>query len=211
VIATDGAYGPQTEARLKASPATGFALGASCVSPAHAQISAVNGPDRVITQGHAHYTISLTNGSNTDWPDTTQLAVAAGSPLYDPSWQSQTVIATLGAPIAAGSVGEVDVDVTTPAVTDDTPITQVIAIQDGATTYGTVSVSLTVVAQASAGDSPAQSDDGGDSHDLGEVTGGCNAGGGSAGALVMFVTLGLVAVRRRRTRSAARAGSTDRG
>ena len=208
-ISVDGSYGPQTEARLKASPATGFAQGASCVSPAHAEVSAVNGPDRAPPQTSVHYTISLTNGGTADWPDTTELAVAAGSQLYDASWQSQTVIATLGAPIAAGTTGNVDIDVMTPAVTDDTAITQVIAIQDGTTTYGTVSVSLTVVAQASAGDSPTQSDDGGDSHDLGEVTGGCNAGGGGSAGLL--VTLALIAVRRRRARSAGRAGSTDRG
>ena len=207
-ISVDGSYGPQTEARLKMSPATGFAIGASCVTTPHAQISAVDGPDRVMTRAQAHYTLSLTNGTTSDWPDTAQLVVASGSQLYDPSWQSQTEIVTLGAPILAGQVGTVDIDVTTPAVTEDTAITQVISIQDGATTLGTISLSLTVVAQASAGDSPTQSDDGGDSHDLGEVTGGCNAGGGSAGALVM---LALVSLRRRRARSAARARSTDIG
>jgi hypothetical protein len=43
-IAEDGAYGPQTEARLRQSPATGFATGASCGASARiADIVAVDG------------------------------------------------------------------------------------------------------------------------------------------------------------------------
>jgi len=194
-IAVDGDYGPQTEARLKMAPATGFAIGATCTtSHAHAQVVAVAGPDKVQAQTRAHYAITLANGSSEDWPETTQLVISGTSQLYDTSWESQTVIATLGAPIAAGANGSIDIDVTAPAVTEDTPITQVIAIQDGATTYGTVSVSLMV--EADVDGSP--STDGDDHTDLGEVTGGCNAGGGSAG---LFVLLALTTCARSSRRS----------
>jgi len=192
-ISVDGAYGPQTKSRLEQSPATGFALGASCMHTAHAELAAVDGPDRVAPQSHAHYKVTLTNGSDADWPASTQLVVAAGSPLHDASWLSNTMIATIGAPILAGTVGDVEFDVSTPAVTDDTPIEQVISIadSDSGTTYGTVKIAMTV--EADTGDS--QSTDGDDHKDLGEVTGGCNAGGGSAGVLVLAA---LALVRRRR-------------
>ena len=192
-IATDGSYGPQTEARLKMAPATGFAQGASCTTTSHAQVVAVAGPDRAPAQTRVHYQITLQNGTSEDWPDTTQLAIAGPSPLYDSSWDSQIVIATIGASIAAGANGSIDIDVTTPAVMDDTPITQVIAIEHDATTYGTVQVSLTV--EADVDSSP--STDGDDHKDLGEVTGGCNAGGGGAGALVLLALAGVT----RRARS----------
>ena len=193
-ISVDGSYGPQTEARLKMAPATGFALGASCTtSHAHAEVVAVAGPDRVPAQTRAHYSIALANGSSEDWPESTQLVISGSSQLYDTSWESQTVIATIGAPIAAGTTGSIDIDVTAPAVMDDTPITQVIAIQDGATTYGTVSVALTV--EADVDGSP--STDGDDHRDLGEVTGGCNAGGGAGGGLVVLLAFAVAGSRRR--------------
>jgi hypothetical protein len=194
-IAADGSYGPHTAARLEMAPATGFAQGASCTTRSHAELVAVDGPDRVAPLTRAHYTISLANGGDADWPATTQLAITGtSSPLYDASWQSQTVIATLGAPIAAGTTGDVEIDVTTPAVTADTPISQTIAIADGATTYGTVTVALTVEADVDT----TTSSDGDDHQDLGEVTGGCNAGGGGAGLLVLLAFAGISRSRRGR-------------
>ena len=80
-ISIDGAYGPQTEARLRASPATGFAQGASCVTMPHAEVTAVDGPDMVSAQAQAHYTLSLTNGSDTEWPDTAELQIVGDSSM----------------------------------------------------------------------------------------------------------------------------------
>ncbi|MGE5180655.1 MAG: D-alanyl-D-alanine carboxypeptidase family protein [Acidobacteriota bacterium] len=197
-IAVDGSYGPQTEARLRAAPATGFAQGASCVTEPHAEVTAVDGPDLVPPQARAHYTIALTNYGDVAWPDTAQLAITAdSSPLHDTSWQSDTVIATLGTFVPPGAVAEVSFDVTTPAVTEDTPVTQQLVVTDGTTTFGTTSLSLTVEA-----DDPGKTDsptsiDGDDSHDLGEMSGGCNAGGGT-GAGSLALALGALLVRRRR-------------
>ena len=68
-IAADGAYGPQTEARLKKSPATGFATGATCTQRAKiADIVAVDGPDRIAPGQKAHYIITLSNDTDADWP-----------------------------------------------------------------------------------------------------------------------------------------------
>ena len=191
-ISVDGAYGPQTEARLKKSPATGFAIGASCVQQQHAELSAVDGPDIAPSSTRVAYTLSLSNLSQTDWPDGVQLAIVGGpSALRDPSWVSDSVIATMAA-VPAGDVGTVSFQVTTPSVTGDTPFALQLVVTDGTTTYGTAGFSLTVSANVATGGSP--SADGGDTHDSGELSGGCNAGGGAS----LGIGLALLALVRRR-------------
>src|SRR5262249_17900982 len=93
LIAIDGDYGPQTEARLKNSPATGFTMGASCVTQniEPAMVESVDGPDRVGSGQAAHYAITIRNTTATDWPATAQLQIASGqaSQLYDATtWTS---------------------------------------------------------------------------------------------------------------------------
>ena len=200
-IAVDGAYGPQTEARLKKSPTTGFAKGASCGTQqqAQAELASVDGPDEILTGTKAHYVVSLSNNSQTDWPDGLELQIdGATSQLYDASWISQTVVGALPS-VVAGDVGTVEFDVTAPQVSDDLPVQQTLTLTDGADTYGTVTLAVTVAAHmdtsGGGGTSGTQSSDGGDAHDFGELTGGCNtgSGGGSLG-----IALALIALRRRR-------------
>ena len=198
-ISVDGQYGPQTEARLQKSPATGFAMGPACTMMPNnfgAQVVAVNGPDMLPPQTQAHYSVTLKNTGNVDWPATTQLQLAMGtsSPLYDSSWMSQTVITTVGTPVAAGSMGTVEFDVTTPAETASTPVTEHLELDDSGNMFGTFDLSLTVVP----GMSGPQSGDGGDGND-GKASGGCNAGGAGTGGGFVFL-LGALAclVRRRR-------------
>jgi uncharacterized protein (TIGR03382 family) len=192
-IATDGSYGPQTEARLKASPATGFPIGPSCLTAQSfgADVVSVNGPDQAPPQTQVHYSIVLKNTGNVDWPATTKLQLASGtsSPLYDPSWTSTTVVTTLGAAVAAGKQGTVDFDVTTPAEDAQTPVSETFELNDAGSKFGTIDVALTVVP----GMSGPTSGDGGDTSDGG---GGCSAGGGTGGALMLLALTGLV--RRRR-------------
>ena len=198
-IAVDGAYGPQTEARLKRSPATGFAQGPTCTQHRQTQIVAVDGPDRMAPGTQAHYTIALQNYGTADWPENTYVEiVGASSPLFDPSWVSATEIAEIGVPVLAGTNGEVGFDVTAPQVAVETPIQQQLTITDGTTTYGTVMLALTVTpgGGGSGEGDPSPSTDGDDSHDPGELSGGCNAGGGGAGGLV----IALAALVRRRRR-----------
>ena len=203
-ISTDGIYGPQTQARLEKSPSTGFANGPSCTQHAHvAEIVAADGPDVVPPQTQAHFTITIQNTSDSDWSAATQVELAAGeatSPLYDPSWLSDSVITTVEGPVAAGDLGTVDFDVTTPAVTEETPITETLQLDDGGVMLATVELSLTVepnMTTPTSGDSGDTNDTGSD--DTSQIEGGCAAGGGGPAALVPVV-LALVEVARRRRR-----------
>jgi len=153
----------------------------------------LNGPDQAPPQTQVHYSITLKNTGNVDWPATTKLQLASGtsSPLYDASWTSQTVVTTVGATIAAGKQGTVDFDVTTPAEDMQTPVSETFELDDGGNKFGTIDVALTVVP----GMSGPSSGDGGDTSD-GAHGGGCSAGGGSGGVLVLLALTALV--RRRR-------------
>jgi uncharacterized protein (TIGR03382 family) len=197
-IAEDGAYGPQTEARLRAAPATGFAIGPTCATASTALVAdvvSVDGPDRVDTQQRAHYQLTIQNNSDRDWPGTAVIHVMGStSPLHDASWLSATTIASIGSTIPAHGNGDVAFDVTTPLVTEETPIFEELEISDGGTNLGHVSVALTVV--PGMGDEPT-SGEADDQYDQ-EVSGGCSAGGngGSTGVVLLFALGALI--RRRR-------------
>ena len=210
-IAEDGAYGPQTEARLKASPATGFPIGPTCTTN-HASIASaasITGPDQMPPQTLAHYTIIVQNGGASDWTATTRIE-ASSNLLHDTSWLSPTEITTLGSIVAAGDQGTVDFDVMTPAVTEPTPITQQLTLVDGAT-LGTIDLTLTVAPDAN----PETSGDGAEPDPVGGTTGsdgapgtgtppppsdsltaGCSAGHGS-GWLALVIPALLLGRRRR--------------
>jgi Synergist-CTERM protein sorting domain-containing protein len=194
-IAEDGAYGPQTEARLKQTPATGFAMGPSCMGDRAlvADVVSIQGPDVVPPATVAHYSIVVKNSGQTDWPGTTKLRVANGtsSPLYDASWTSQTVVTTLGTAVVVGDMATVEMDVKTPDVTEETPFTQVFELDDGGTQFGTINLALTVAPGADMG---GQSGDGSEASP--DESGGCNTGRG-AGWLALVIP--MLVVRRRRS------------
>jgi hypothetical protein len=197
-IGEDGAYGPQTEARLKQSPATGFATGASCVAAAampSAHVVAIDGPDRIAPGAKAHYRVTVANTTDADWPATTRMVVTGGaSQLYDAaSWTSRTEVGAIGAAIPAGTQGVVELDVVAPGVATPTAVSTELALTDGAAQVGTVSLAVTVTPDGDdnlSGDSDDQTDGS-------PVTGGC-AAGGAAGWLVLAPVLGLLLRRRRR-------------
>ena len=197
LISTDGIYGPQTEARLKQSPATGFATGASCTALAAvrgSEVVAIDGPDRIAPGARAHYRITINNTTGADWPETTRLVVADGnaSPLYDAaSWTSSTEIGEIGVAIPAGSQGIVELDVVAPNAGTPTPVSAELALTDGTTQVGTVQLAMTVTPDSAV----APSGDSGDHLD-GMVSGGCAAGGGGAGWLALMPV--LLVLRRRR-------------
>jgi hypothetical protein len=196
-IAADGIYGPQTESRLRQSPATGFATGPTCLAAARAaaDLVAVDGPDRVAPGALAHYRITIDNTTDTEWPATTRLVMADGMPseLYDAaSWTSSTEIRELGAPIPPGGQAIIDLDVAAPTdVTEPTAINAEVALVDGTTEVGTVTLALTVTPD---GDEEL-SGDSDDQHD-GEVSGGCSTGG-PAGWLALAPVLLMLRRRRR--------------
>jgi hypothetical protein len=206
-IGIDGDYGPQTEARLKAAPATGFAIGASCLDSgsdsgsdssgvsADATVVSVLGPDQAPPATVVHYTIVVKNGGQLDWPAGTevQLASGASSPLYDPSWLSQTEVTTLAADVAPGTTTTIELDVTTPNVGASTSIDQVLALANAGTVFGTIDLALTVAPDADPNTSGDNEPGGGIAQ---QISGGCNTRGGASG----FAALGVLAfvIRRRK-------------
>jgi uncharacterized protein (TIGR03382 family) len=207
-IAEDGAYGPQTEARLKQAPATGFAVGASCTQAAQrtADILMIEGPDKLAPNARAKYALTVANLSGVDWPATTRLVVEGGqaSPLYDAaSWTSPTEVGTLASDIGAGGQGIVEINVVAPPVTEETAINTRLQLTDGSTTLGTLDLAVTVTPNGDENNSG----DAGDNHDddasepadeqgASDISGGCSSTGGNAG----WLALGLIALVLRRRR-----------
>jgi len=197
-ISVDGVYGPQTEARVKAAPATGFALGATCgtaAAQAPAELVQVDGPDRVLPLAQAHYRITIQNGTDNEWSAGTELrlATAASSPLHDDSWLSANVITTLGNAVAAHGMAEVSFDVQAPAVTEETPFAEDLVLVDGGTQIGGVQLALTVVPDMT----EPSSSDGENEYDQ-EVSGGCSTTGGSGSLGLALAALAVVFRFRRR-------------
>jgi len=207
-IAEDGAYGPQTEARLKAAPATGFAVGASCAQAAQvddsgnpmpstggADVVAIEGPDRVQTGGKATFVISVNNTSDADWADTTKLVVVgAPSNLYDSAtWRSPTEVGAIGIAIPAHTMGVVEVTVAAPTVSEETAAAVRLSLSDAGHEVGTIALAVTVTPN----DDADISNEGDDTHDdAPEVSGGCNASGNAS--WLMLLAPALVVLRRRR-------------
>ena len=195
-ISEDGAYGPQTESRLKSAPATGFAVGPTCAaSLAPAEVVMIDGPDRIAPGARATYAITVDNASAVDWPATTRLRVADGaSSLYDAAtWASPGEPGAIGTEIGVGAQGVIRISVRAPAVTEETPVFTQIELTDGAATLGTFNLALTVAPGADHGESA----DASDQNDDGIlVTGGCSAGGGAGWAALVLPA--LIAARRRR-------------
>ncbi len=197
MISTDGDYGPQTEARLKKSPSTGFAQGASCATTqtSAAVVASVDGPDRVAPGATAHYALTVRNQGTIAWPDGTRLVAADGqaSVLYDKaSWLSPSQVSSMSGEVPAGTLATFEIDVVAPAFTTDTPVFQQLALADDSQTYATFNLALTVTGTGTA--------DSADSSDPEQtVTGGCNAAGGGAGGGLF--ALGLLALVRSRGRA----------
>jgi len=197
-ISEDGAYGPQTESRLRSAPATGFATGATCgtTRAIGANILAVDGPDRIAPGAHATYAITVENTGEVAWPATTRLVVSGGSSseLYDAqSWTSPTEVGPINTAIPPGQRGTIDVEIVGPMVTEETPAFTQFTLNADGDDLGTINVAVTITPNGDEG----LSSEADDLHDDGiEVTGGCNAGGKGSWAAV-FLPL-LVVLRRRR-------------
>jgi len=193
-ISEDGAYGPQTEARLKAAPATGYALGASCMTNAvreqAADIVMIDGPDKLAPGAKAMFTISLNNTGEIDWPASTKIVVADGtSQLYDAaSWKS---------PSEVGTMGVVEIMLAAPMVSEETPLFTQFTLSDNGTSFGVMNIGVTVTPNGdedTSSEADDMNDDGAD-----QVTGGCNAGGTANGAW-LALGIGALVLRRRRRR-----------
>lgn len=197
-ISEDGSYGPQTEARLKQAPATGFPTGAVCgnTRAVGADVLSIVGPDRIAAGGHAAFAITVRNTGTVDWPATARLRVQGGeaSTLFDSSsWTSPTEIGPINAAIAAGETGVIDVEIAAPMVEEETPAQSLLEITDGTTPFGTIALSVTITPN----DDDDISNEGDDTHDEApEVSGGCNASGN--GSWLAALASALLVLRRRR-------------
>jgi len=197
-ISEDGAYGPQTEQRLRAAPATGFTTGPTCGTRAQgANVVMIEGPDKMAPGAKGRYAITVANTGTADWPASTKILVSGGGPseLYDAAtWVSPTEVGTLGSDIGAGAQGMIEIDVVAPNLSEETAVLTQLTLSDGGSTMGTINLSLTVTPNGDE-DTSGDSDD---EHDEGsEVTGGCSAGGGAGWALLLPA---LLVLRRRRRR-----------
>lgn len=206
-ISVDGDYGPQTAARLKLAPATGFPKGAFCKAKFGPDLLAVDGPDRVAPGARAKYLLTIANHTEVDWPATTRVIVAGGAAgeLYDAqTWTSPTELGALDVEIPAGGRGDLGLEIATPNVSEETPMSTTFAIVDGSgAELGTFELAVTVTPMGNEGTSiDGDEDDVApvDADEDGVESGGCNAGGGSAGAGLALGVLALV-VRRRRQRA----------
>jgi uncharacterized protein (TIGR03382 family) len=197
-IGEDGAYGPQTEARVRSAPATGFATGATCAAAGFvgADVVMIEGPDKVAPGARAHFTVTVDNKSAVDWPASTEMVVMGGgtSELYDrQTWASASRVGTIGGDIGAGARGVIEIDVQAPMVTEETGYFTQLALSSEGTSLATIDVALTVTPN---GDDDTSAD-AGDSNDSEDTTGGCSTGGG-AGSWAALLIPALVLVRRRR-------------
>lgn len=208
-ISADGDYGPQTAARLKLAPATGFPKGAFCKTRLAPELVAVDGPDRVAPGQRARYLVTIANHTEVDWPASTRVVVAGGAAadLYDAqTWVSPTELGTLDVAIASGEHGDLGLEIATPNVAEETPMSTTFSIVDAnGAELGTFELALTVTPMGNEGTSTDGDEDDVapvDADEDGVESSGCNAGGGSAGAGLVLGVLALV-VRRRRPRSRA--------
>ena len=212
-IAEDGAYGPQTEARLRSSPATGFALGPTCGAQAAppepqqpgeprmvgSEVVSVDGPDKVAPGTHGVFSIVVQNTGNVPIPMGTRVKVlgSATSPLHDPSsWTSPSEVGPIAAAIPVGEMGNVDIEFEAPMVDEETPVFTQFVLSDGSDDYGVLDVAVRITPNGDEGTS-GESDD---IHDESpEIEGGCSAGGGSASwAALMLPAIAMLLRRRRR-------------
>ena len=204
-ISEDGAYGPQTEARVRKAPATGFAKGASCaptVREQAADVVMIDGlPDKIAPGQKVNFAITLNNVGAVDWPASTRLIVADGgtSQLYDSAtWQSQKEIGSIGSDVPAGTMGIIQLSIAAPMVTEETPVFSQFTLSNNGVMFGMINIAVTVTPNGddnTSGDADDLNDDGA------VVTGGCNTGGNATswfGLALMIPALVLVRRRRRR-------------
>ncbi len=207
-ISVDGVYGPQTAARLKRAPATGFRKGAQCGSAARiASIVAVDGPDRVAPGARARYVFTVTNPHDFDWSADTRVVVAGGgtSDLFDAqTWVSPGEVGATGAVIPAGGEGQIAIEIAAPQMTELTAADTTFTLVDGGVEVGTIELAVTITPN---GDHDA-SGDAGEAHDHeegdeeadedGVLPGGCSTGGGAGWGALVLAALAIVRRRRRR-------------
>jgi MYXO-CTERM domain-containing protein len=188
-IGEDGVYGPNTESRLRAAPATGFPIGATCnEKTGGVEVVMVDGPDKIAPGARTTYAVTVENTGTLAWPETTKIVVVgAASELYDPAaWKSPTEVGTIDAAVEPGKTAVLQIPVLAPNVTETTPVMTQLALATSGMTFGMIDLAATVTTDGDEGTS-GEADDTSDG-------GGCSVGGGAG----WIVALGALALRRRR-------------
>jgi D-alanyl-D-alanine carboxypeptidase-like protein len=220
-IAEDGAYGPQTGARIAKSPATGFAKGSTCTppntpsgtptpapgtSPAYAaQLGEKSLPAQLGAGEMQPSWVEFKNTGTTTWePGKTFLGTLGprdrDSALSSPDWVSANRPATVDATTKPGEVGRFSFTLRGPVVSAEQALTEEFGlVEEGVSWFpDTASVTVDVMvlpAAMPAGGDPAESTEGGVTPGTG-AHGGCSlgGGGGDGGAAATGVALLLVAM-----------------
>jgi MYXO-CTERM domain-containing protein len=205
-IGVDGIYGPQTAARLKASPATGFSKGAFCRDAIReVDVLAIDGPDKIEPGATAHYTFTMWNPSDVEWGPTTKLVVAGGgaSELFDAAtWASPSEVGEIGVAIAPMTSGKLDFDITAPQVLEETAGFTAFALVANGQQLATLDLAVTITPNGDAGTSgdaepeEENADPGADEDGVVPEDGGCSTGRGASWGFAAFAL--AFAVRRRR-------------
>jgi MYXO-CTERM domain-containing protein len=180
IIAEDGDYGPQTAARISASPAEGFPIGATCMAPEDRALDVVDveGPDVIAPGERGTFTVNLRNTGTVAWTADAVLATSTGAPsvLVDPAtWLNEVAVIKVGHIVLPGDAATLVFDVLGPEVDVATPVAERFALVDGDARFGAVPIAVTVDPD----DDPTVPGTGDGS---GDGTGGCSTGGGGGGA-----------------------------
>ena len=212
-IDEDGVYGPQTEGRLAAAPAEGFATGA-CNAPSdwNADLVLVDAPDQLAPDAVADVVVKVKNTGLETWkPGETFLGTTGprdrDSSLYDPdTWVSPSRAATVDTAVAPGEVASFHFQIEAPELAQDTTVKESFGlVEEGVSWFGpeTIDVELLV---GSGGPGLA-----GGCRAAPDAPGHGGAVGGGGLALLALGPLALVVLRRRTGGPRARRSDQPRG
>jgi hypothetical protein len=196
-IDEDGIYGPNTDARLAASPAEGFPIG-TCAGYG-ATLLAVDGGGAAPPGGQLAISVEITNSGGTAWqPGTTFLGTTRpndrASAVQHASWSTPSRAASVEATTAPGATGRFVFTAQVPAdAVAGTTIDETFGlVEEGTTWFGPddITVHIEVTSGSGGGDSPGSND----------LASGCAAGGAGAGSGLIFTLAAVGGVMRRRRR-----------
>jgi hypothetical protein len=184
-IAEDGDYGPATEARLKVSPAEGFAVGPICAPGGLAMaIESIDAPRTLSPGAPATITLVLRNSGSAPWPAGTALVTAepAGraSDFAAAAWPAPDRPSIIAGAVAPGDTVTLVFDVVAPDVAAADERTEAFAMDAGGARFGMLAFVVRIDSDGGAGC--------------------CDSSGGGDARAALLVVMAAVAFRRRRRR-----------
>lgn len=194
-IDEDGLYGPMTADAMRRSPAEGFADAGCTASELDAELMAIDGPDRIEAGFAEVATVLVRNTGSTPWPAgavlATAMPTARDSDFFDEeSWETPRQITTLGVEVEPGAEIELAFALRAPLDIPSAGVTEYfqLAEPDGREFGPLISLQFEITGGAPIGA-------GGD--EIGGLSGGCSAGGGSGASPWLLLLVAAVALGRR--------------